>query len=687
MSSARRNRNKAVIHGLENLEGRELLTGGGIYGLNGSYINKFDYQKLQEKRANPPAPPTQRRVEIALPDLGPNAKAVFTLYGPGTIMGDPSLTPGTPEYNAVNTHVDTSGQLHILFDGTTSESQIIGAVSGTRLKPQIAEIRDVDVAPFNNTGVGTNQMGYVNLARFDLAPGGRVNFSAGVQRVYLNNIGPGTQLDLAALASPPKTSPQNPGGFNTTTTTSNSGSNAVTNTTGQKTITTTVNGITVITTLPTTDQLTVSNGELTGVGGIILPGAIPSTSGNTRVEVQGVELIVKNVAGLNNPYGQPQPRLGGEYIAGVDGANGKLVLFNVVRDTSTGAISANYANEIAVPTGGSELVGAAVGQYNGVQVVAVGYGQTVAAYSVLNGAYVGQFDISNLAAGGITEIDGIGGSSGDIYISDIADINNQRIQPIDLSASLIAGQAVTSGSQFTLPGTFDMLNGVTGAAGISYIYTVGTSYFTAYNPDNPNPQLGIMKLNVSATDTLSVNTSAKISTNIATSPSMYAMGSVDQNLILFTPNQTVTDGYQTQTMYDPDTLASSGSIKFQYAGNLTGLSESFYPQLYGASVIDVKGNLRTFSANATDNMVLNVNGIANYTRINRASNTTIIAHPMLHLAVSWRPNSNVNIISSQRPTNETPGGKTRPGTRGGVQVIKDLPILGPFVNPRQLPGL
>lgn len=686
MSSARRNRSKTVINGPENLEGRELLTGGGIFGLDGNYINKFDYQKMLAKRADPPAPPSSRRVEIALPEYGPRAKAVFTLYGPGTIMGDPNLTPGTDAYNAVNTHVDANGQLHILFDGTTSNSQIIGAVSGTRKNPQIAEIRDVDVPPFNNTGVGTNQMGYVNLARFDLAPGGRVNFTAGVQRLVLNNINRGTQLDLAALAAPPTTSPQNPGGLDTTTTSTSSGSNAVASGSGQKTITTTVNGITVITTLPTTDQLTVSNGELTGVGGITLPGSIPSTKGNTRVEVQGVELIVNKVLGVNNPNGQPSPRLGGEFLVGVDGANSKIVLFNVVHDSTTGAISANYANEIPVTTGGPELVGAGVGEYNGVQVVTVGYGTTVAAYSVLNGAYVGQFDISNLAAGGITEIDGIGGSSGNIYISDTSNPSNQLIQPIDLSASLTAGTAVTSASSFTLPSTFTMLNGVTGAAGISYIYTVGTSYFDAYTPQNPDQQLGLMKLNVSATDKLSTSTSAKISSSVAASPAIYAMGSVDQNLILFTPNQTVTGGYQTQTMYDPDTLASSGSIKIQYPGNLTGLSESFYPQLYGSSVIDVKGNLKTLSANTTDNMVLNVNGIANFTRINQASNTTIIAHPVLHLAVSWKPNSNVNIISSERPTDETPGGKSRPGTRGGVQVVKKLPILGPLVNPRQLPG-
>lgn len=681
MSSARRNRSKTVINGPENLEGRELLTGGGIYGLNGQYINKFDYQKMLAKRADPPAPPSSRRVEIALPEYGPRAKAVFTLYGPGTIMGDPNLTPGTDAYNAVNTHVDANGQLHILFDGTTSNSQIIGAVSGTRKNPQIAEIRDVDVPPFNNTGVGTNQMGYVNLARFDLAPGGRVNFTAGVQRLVLNNINRGTQLDLAALAAPPTTSPQNPGGLDTTTTTTSSGSNAVASGSGQKTITTTVNGITVITTLPTTDQLTVSNGELTGVGGITLPGSIPSTKGNTRVEVQGVELIVNKVLGVNNPNGQPSPRLGGEFLVGVDGANSKIVLFNVVRDVN-GNVSANYAGEIPVATGGTDLVGAGVGEYNGVQVVAVGFNQTVMAYSVISGAYVGQFDTSNLAAGGFTEIDSIGGSSGNIFIGDSV---KQVIQPIDLSASLDAGQAVTAGSQFSLPDSFMMLTGVTGAAGISYIYTVGQSFFDPWTPQSPNSQLGLMKLNVSASDNLSVGTSAKISDTIASYP-FYAMGSVDQNLILFTPGQTVTDGYQTQTMYDPDTLASSGSIKIQYPGNLTGLSESFYPQLYGSSVIDVKGNLKTLSANTTDNMVLNVNGIANFTRINQASNTTIIAHPVLHLAVSWKPNSNVNIISSSRPTDETPGGKSRPGTRGGVQVVKKLPILGPLVNPRQLPG-
>lgn len=240
------------------------------------------------------------------------------------------------------------------------------------------------------------------------------------------------------------------------------------------------------------------------------------------------------------------------------------------------------------------------------------------------------------------------------------------------------------GTALNVPNTFNTKGGTTGVAGISYLYNAGVGYFDAYSPLNTNAQLGIMKVNVSAADNLSVNSTVKVGGSIPwDSTAKYVMGSVDQNIILVKPNVLVSGGYQTQTLLDPDTLATTGNIAIQYDSNLTGLSESFTPQLFGASVIDIKGNLKTFSAVNTDNMLLNVNGIANYTRINQASNTEIIAHPVLHLAVSWKPNSNVNIISSSRPTNTTPGGNPRPGTRGGVQVVNGLPVLGPYVNPAQ----
>ena len=128
MSSKRRVRRWEPTNGFDSLEARELMTAGGVTGLDGQYINKFDYNKLLAKRANPPAPPADRRVELPLPQYGPNAKAVITLYGPGTLISDPTLTKGTIEYNKVNTHVNENGSLHILFNGTTSNSQIIGSV-------------------------------------------------------------------------------------------------------------------------------------------------------------------------------------------------------------------------------------------------------------------------------------------------------------------------------------------------------------------------------------------------------------------------------------------------------------------------------------------------------------------------------------------------------------------------------
>ncbi|MCY2932793.1 MAG: hypothetical protein NT172_01380, partial [Planctomycetota bacterium] len=157
MSSKRRVRRWEPTNGFDSLEGRELMTAGGIIGLDGQYINKFDYKKLLAKRAAPPAPPADRRVELPLPQYGPDAKAIITLYGPGTLI----TTNADGSVNRdKSTHVDSNGGLRILFNGTTSNSQIIGSLSGVPkdIHPNIIEIRDADVAPFDTTGVGTNQM-------------------------------------------------------------------------------------------------------------------------------------------------------------------------------------------------------------------------------------------------------------------------------------------------------------------------------------------------------------------------------------------------------------------------------------------------------------------------------------------------------------------------------------------------
>lgn len=737
MSSTRRNRRQATINSLENLESRELLTNGMKMGPEGVLINKFDYNKLIYKRQNPPPAPQYRRMAFDLPQYGPAAKAIITLYGPGTLVSNPSLTQGTPEYDAVNTHINVDGHLNILFDNTTKESQIIGKVVGTRQRVIIDEIRDAEVDPYDTTGVGTNQMGYVNLTDFNLAHGGRINFSAGVQRIFLNDIGPGSQLTLQALASPPVTSPQNPGGFNSTTTTSNSGSSAVTNNSGARTISTTVNGITVITTLPTTDQITVSNGELTGVGGLIVPGAIPSTSGNTRVEVQGVELYVKNISGYQIPgtsiSGDPSnlsaTRLGQEQMAGlldVDNAGGnpdQLVVYNVNRNSSTWVVESATANNTIniVPQGGVPantpltLLGSGIGQYSngnltlpgsnttlegGLQVVAVGYTYNTGSgdqywintYSVLNGSLQGSFRVDQ-------PFNGVGGSSGNIYVTNQTGGTNGTGSTIgyDLSASIKTGVGVplaNSTTGLSYPATFKSMAGTTGAAGISYVYDVGLQYFQPYNPNTaPDPQLGVIKMSVSGTGVLSnAGTLQAGSTSLPWSTSTkYLMGSVDQDIFIVNPNLTTSDStgtYLTAKLYDADTLAGAGSFKiYTSAGtSLKGLSETFYPQAFGAVVVDVRGNLKTFSAEMVDNSILNVNGIANYIRIKDTSNTTIMARPVLHLAVGWKPGSNVNIISSARPTNKTPGGQERPGTRGGVRVIKTLPIIGPLTNPMQQGG-
>lgn len=757
MSSNRRVRRRELSSGLDSLEGRELMTGGGIYGLDGKYINKFDYRKLLAKRENPPAPPNLRRVELNLSSVyGGNARAVITLYGPGSLQSPKIDSNGFPVYGADgkpvidesrSTGLTNDGQIRILFDGTTSESQIIGMVYGTRQYPKIQEIRDVDANQFDTTGVGTNQMGYVNLNRFDLARGGRINFTAGVQRIFLNDVYHGTQIDVAALKTPPVTSPQNPGGLGTDTVTSSSGSTAVAGGGTSRTTTTTVNGITVITTLPTTDQLTISNGELTGVGGLVVPGAIPSTTRNTRVEVQGVELIFRNVIGKRFGSGSQESllgRAGKEQIAGlIDNGqasdNVRLMFYNIARDPETYDITAAVPDPVGlndivieppsgIPAGATITpLGSGLAEYEtqismpgsttpvkaNVQVVAVGYsvvdgsGKTryfVNAYNVLsrmsgssNSNPEWYFEVVDPKTGDPFPFDGLGGSSGDLYVTrsgNTATGETGLTQGLDVNASINGKVSVPLGNALSYPGTFNSKGGTTGVTGVSFIYTAGVSYFTAWNPENPDPQVGIMKIAIAANHNLSVSSTTKTGGTLPWDSSVeYILGSVDQNIVVINPNSKSTEknqdgatlSYYAANQFDANTLAGTGSFKLYVdAGQkLGGLSESFFPQAVGSAVIDVRGNLKTYSAVKSENMVLNVNGIASYVRSNETVDSTIIGHPILHLAVGRRPDANVTILSSSRPTDETPGGRPRPGTRGGVQVVKNLPIIGPIVNPVQ----
>ena len=99
------------------------------------------------------------------------------------------------------------------------------------------------------------------------------------------------------------------------------------------------------------------------------------------------------------------------------------------------------------------------------------------------------------------------------------------------------------------------------------------------------------------------------------------------------------------------------------------LSQSFHPELANTALIDVQGNIQTFSAKTATGLVLNGQGNIDLVQINNASNSSIIGLPFSHVNIPMR--TNVVIITNSRLV----------GTRGGVIVNASQQPVGPlFLN-------
>jgi hypothetical protein len=119
------------------------------------------------------------------------------------------------------------------------------------------------------------------------------------------------------------------------------------------------------------------------------------------------------------------------------------------------------------------------------------------------------------------------------------------------------------------------------------------------------------------------------------------------------------------------TLARVGSTELDYPNRLSGLSESFRPELTGTAIFDIQGDVQAFLAQDARGLVLNTLGTLHLVGINRARDSFIAGFPLNHVYLG--PGSrNVSLVTpAPRP----------PGTRPDVTVIPNLPPIGPLFIP------
>lgn len=400
------------------------------------------------------------------------------------------------------------------------------------------------------------------------------------------------------------------------------------------------------------------------------PGVIPNANNPSGVkaafgqEATGVNLVINSVNASANQF----PAVGDAQIYGYDPVQNALIRFDAV----TGAA----LQTIPLSTPASTATGVALGRVNGLQVAVVGSGTTVQVFNASTGAFIGQFSTSNLASEGFTAVDGLGSTDTTTYLIDSSANTTGIAQPINLTASLATGQAVTAGAAFTPTRQFYLSGGATGVPAVSAIYLQGAGFLD--KSQRNLTQNGLLGYGTSATQ----STPAELARaelpgptaiqNAGNPPTMTlpAVGSIDSKVAIVT---SVANGQNVLSLYNSHTLAQAGTAALNDPNRLADISESFHPELQGTALVDVQGNLRSFRAQTAKGLVINDNGFLNLVKIYAATNTEVIGQPLGHAKIRFR--KHVFLLSSGRYV----------GTRGGVMAIPSLQPVGPLSLPNSGP--
>lgn len=511
------------------------------------------------------------------------------------------------------TSVRPDGALDLVFNKTNFETRIIATVKGRhgrKVEVPLASVHDADSPERNNTATGVDPIAALQLRDFRLIEGGFINLMGGVINVNLRSVA--RRASLYLQEGEPISTGTTTGSFIATGGASIGGINQV-------------------------SSATVSENQ--------------PTEGPTGIEIR----IDRIDAGPTEtpPFGNPQ-------VFAVDPAAKTLIRF----DTKTG----NSTLTVPIPTLADATPSVGLASRGDELLVLVGNVQEVLAFNAVTGNSVGTFSTANLAALGLTEVDGIGSSSTRTLLT----ATNGSAVRVDIAASLASGQAVSVGSAFTPQREFVFNGDATGVAGLSNLYVDGAAHFDTFQPNQF--QFGVMTLAQSGAGfqeqaRTAISPFINAGANGLDPNPFVGFGSVDGSLAQL---GTAAGGINPITLSNPTNLAFSGIVRLKYAPQLHGLSESLHPELASASLIDINGNLKRFVGKNISGLVLNTRGLVNLVSVHTATNSAFIGRPLNH--VEFINKNNVQLISTARGGNGTLD-------RNDVTVDKTLAPTGPLVIP------
>ena len=374
--------------------------------------------------------------------------------------------------------------------------------------------------------------------------------------------------------------------------------------------------------------------------------------------------VVINIKHVNGATASAQP-LGDPLVYGYDAVANALIQFDATSGAALKTIalpaSANGVGGVSLARNGSELV------------VLVGLGTEVLAFDATTGAAAGSFTVATSSGPGFTDVTGIATGNQTTVLEDAYDGSTGTIQAINVAQSLATGKAVTAGSPFFPGREFALAGTLTGVPGTGNLFALGSAYFDTTQPNLK--QAGILTISATTADTLSESTRT-VFTNAITGldqpanaqdgisgSNSIAVGSLDSFLAVDTG---VALGVNVVRLYSPNGLAAKGSFTLADANPLADLTQSFHPELNSTALIDVQGNVQSFTAKTATGMVLNVAGNFDQLTISNASNSSVIGLPFAHVNIPAR--NNVSILTNSRLV----------GTRGGVIVNAAATEVGPL---------
>ena len=126
--------------------------------------------------------PTPTNARVASYTTAAGQKVLIQVHGPGNLAG---------------TTVDSSGDLNLVYGGTSNLSQIIVTVS--RGSAPLKSVSESAIGPFNFTGIDGQLLGTLDAPKLDLVSDGMINMTSGVGRVVLRSIAANTEVHLRDL--------------------------------------------------------------------------------------------------------------------------------------------------------------------------------------------------------------------------------------------------------------------------------------------------------------------------------------------------------------------------------------------------------------------------------------------------------------------------------------------------------